>query len=358
MKQNRSHEGLFLALSLLLLTIACFYAVATQADESKEPCFNYSLHHTSEGMRYWYEENDGFMDITGIPYSDKRLDCQNCHVKSCEPCHALFKDDVCSYSLEKARKQETCLACHKREGSSFAIGKKKNMEDVHIQAGMQCTDCHTASEVHGDGTTYKSMRDEGAVVTKCSNCHKFDEEKLSRSHKVHKEKLDCAACHVENSIFCLNCHFNSVIAQGSRKGNFFPPQQDWLLLVNYNGKVTSGTMQSLVHDGKPFITYAPFFTHAIQKEGRKCTDCHANDAVNLVIEGKSVHMAKFSDGSIESWRGVVPFAPALLKWDFLDKEGDTWIPLTFEGEPKIQLSCYATPLTDEQLKKMAMPFKK
>lgn len=298
------------------------------------------------------------MAVTGVPYSDERLDCQNCHVKNCDQCHALFENGKCTYSLDKARKQETCLVCHKREGAAYKIGEKKNMLDVHAQAGMQCMDCHTASEVHGNGTKYKSMRDDGAVETKCTKCHKIDEDETSRPHKVHKGKLDCAACHVENSTFCLNCHFPSVLEQGTRKGNFFPPSQDWLLLVNYDGKITSGTMQSLVHDGKPFITYAPFFTHAVQKQGRKCTDCHANDAVNLVIEGKSVPMAKFSDGAIESWKGVVPLVPSQLEWDFLDKEGDTWVPITFGGKPTLQYSCYAEPLTDKQVKKMAMPFKK
>jgi hypothetical protein len=80
--------------------------------------------------------------------------------------------------------------------------------------------------------------------------------------------------------------------------------------------------------------------------------------VNLVVEGKSVPMAKFAEGSIKPWNGVVPLVPGQLEWDFLDREGDTWIPLTFGGKPTMQYSCYAKPLTDKQVKKMAMPFKK
>lgn len=346
------------AFSCAAFLAACLLIASMRAEEKKEPCFFSSLHHTGEGMRFWYEENGGFMDITGVPYSDKRLDCQNCHVKSCDPCHAQIEGETCTYSLDRAKKQETCLACHKREGATYKIGNAKNKLDVHAQAGMECMDCHTATEVHGNGTKYRSMRDEGAVQTKCTTCHKKEEDDAIRPHKVHKGKLDCAACHVENTTTCLNCHFTSVMEKGTRAGNFFAPTQEWILLINYNGKITSGNAQTLVHEGKPFITYAPFFTHAVQKEARECTDCHANDAVNLIIDGKSVPMAKFKDGEFESWNGVVPLVPDQLEWDFLDREGDAWVPITFEGQPATQFSCYGTPLTDNQLKKMAMPFKK
>jgi hypothetical protein len=355
MRFIKKQKGPFLVLCLAVLVSALLLVVAIQADEKKEPCFYSSLHHTGEGMRYWYEENGGFMDITGIPY--KELDCGNCHVKSCDPCHAKMEEDACIYSLKLAKDQEaTCLKCHSREKVTFAINKKKGNLDVHVASGMACSDCHGGNDVHGNGTAYKTMRDEGAVKAKCTNCHDIDTEK--RAHKVHKGKLDCAACHIANTTTCINCHFTKFLETGKRAGNFFPPSQEWMLLVNYNGKVTSGNVQTLVHEGTPFITYAPYFTHAVQAEARACTDCHANDAVNLITEGKSVPMATFKDGKLESWSGVVPLVPEQLEWVFLDRDGDTWIPLSFTGEVKTQFSAYAKPLTENQVKKMAMPFTK
>ena len=356
MKRIKNHKGPFLILCLVVLATACLLVVAMQADEKKEPCYYSSLHYTGEGMRYWYEKDDGFMSITGIPY--KELDCSKCHVKSCDPCHTAKEGEVCTYSVKTAKDKATCLKCHSREKVTFAINEKRGNLDLHIASGMVCADCHTALDVHGDGTAYKSMRDEGAVKAKCTNCHEFEADKLSRAHKVHKGKLDCAACHVANTTTCLNCHFTKFLETGQRKGNFIPPSQEWMLLVNYNGKITSGNVQTLVHEGKPFITYAPYFTHAVQKEARGCTDCHANDAVNLIAEGKSVPMATFKEGKVESWSGVVPLVPDQLEWVFLDKEGDTWVPIIFEGQPQTQFSAYATPLTDAQVKKMGMPFKK
>ena len=47
-------------------------AQARKADECKS-FYDKSLHSTGEGMRYWYEREDGFMQITGIPYKDLGL---------------------------------------------------------------------------------------------------------------------------------------------------------------------------------------------------------------------------------------------------------------------------------------------
>lgn len=325
------------------------------AEEKQEPCFYKSLHYTGEGMRYWYEENGGFMEITGVPYEE--LDCKKCHVKSCEPCHAKTEDGKCSYSLDKAKDMNTCLACHSREKVTFKIGREKDALDIHIASGMGCVDCHTGEDVHGDGTIYHTMRDEGAVKASCKTCHSLEDVDI-RAHKVHKEKLDCAACHVANTTSCLNCHFSKFLETGKRAGNFFPPIQDWLILVNYKGKVTSGNVQTLVYEDKKFITYAPYFTHAVQSKARGCTDCHANEAVMLIKEGKSVPMAEFKDNKMVSWKGVVPLVPDQLEWEFVDKDGDKWVPLKNDIKPMVQYSCYAEPLTEEQVKKMAMPFKK
>ena len=59
-----------------------------------------------------------------------------------------------------------------------------------------------------------------------------------------------------------------------------------------------------------------------------------------------------------SWKGVVPLVPDQLAWQFMDKKGDKWIPLTNKEKPLVHYSCYAKPMTDKQVRKMAFPFKK
>lgn len=339
---------------LVLLTIGGLCAVE-QEQKGEGTCFSKSLHYTGEGMRYWYEEPNGLMAITNIPYN--QLDCQKCHVKSCDVCHAERQGQKCSYSVEKARDMKTCLPCHTRAKATFECGKDKGALDVHIVAGMVCADCHKGQDVHGDGISRRSMRDDGAVKASCTNCHTPKEDEI-RAHKVHRGKLDCAACHVSNSISCLNCHLDNFVKTGKREGNFLAPIQDWLLLVNYKGKITSGTAQTFVYKDKKFIAYAPYFTHSIQAKAKACTDCHANPAMRLIQKGESVPMAEFKDGKMVSWKGVVPLVPEQLKWSFLNKVGDKWVPVQNDKPPKIQFVGYGEPLTKVQIKKMAIPFKK
>jgi len=350
---------LIMKVPLLVILTCCFFLMngisfAQQAKNEECP-FSTSLHHTGEGMRYWYEEQGGFKSITDIPYAE--LDCKNCHINSCSKCHTTKEEGKCSYSTEKAQQTETCLACHTRAKSTFKISEEAGCLDVHISSGMSCSDCHKSADVHGDGIFYHSMRDSGAVKASCADCHEPQEDEI-RAHTVHKGKLDCAACHISNSITCLNCHFENFLKTGTRKGNFISPCQEWVLLINYQGKVTTGTVQTLVYKDQKFVAYAPYFTHAVQAKGKNCVDCHANPAIKLIKEGKNVSMAEFKDDQIVSYKGVVPLVPDQLQWPFFNKEGDKWVPLENKEKPKIQLTGHGKPLTDEQIKKMARPYKK
>ena len=151
---------------------ACFLLLssANAAAEQGKECFASSLHATGEGMRYWYEEAGGFMGVTGIPYSE--LDCGNCHISSCDTCHAETNEEEgsCSYSTAQARKTETCLKCHGREGLTYKMCRAKDKLDVHAAREMSCSECHGVEDVHGDGKRYQSMRAPGAVKAKCTNC--------------------------------------------------------------------------------------------------------------------------------------------------------------------------------------------
>jgi hypothetical protein len=306
-------------------------------------------------MRYWYEEPNGLKSITNIPY--QQLSCKECHAESCDQCHAKVEGEKCTYSVEKAKNTNTCLACHSRAKAIFETGRKEGTLDVHIAAGMTCADCHKGADVHGDGTMRHSMRDEGAVTASCTNCHKPKEEEI-RPHKVHRDKLDCLSCHVSNSMSCLNCHIDSFAATGKKEGNFLPPVQDWLLLINHKGKITSGTVQTAVYKDKKFIAYAPYFTHSIQAKAKECADCHGNAAMELLKNEKPIPMAEFKDGKMVSFKGVVPLVPDKLKWDFVTKDGDNWVVIESNEPAKVQFAGYGEPLTKVQVKKMAIPFKK
>jgi len=78
---------------LFIVTLLMMCRRPVYADQQQD-CFSSSLHHTGEGMRYWYEAKDGFMTLTGIPYD--KLACKQCHSKGCGDCHfKKTKDGIC-----------------------------------------------------------------------------------------------------------------------------------------------------------------------------------------------------------------------------------------------------------------------
>ncbi len=134
--------------------------------------------------------------------------------------------------------------------------------DVHYQKGMACIDCHTKSDLHGDGNMYSKR--EQAVEIRCESCHgtvkeysklttawgnvlpnlKRDAGKVVLTTKIdnvakvvpqvrdaalkgspdaraakalaaHNEKLECYACHAKWAPQCYGCHVQQDLATKS-----------------------------------------------------------------------------------------------------------------------------------------------
>ena len=68
---------------------------------------------------------------------------------------------------------------HDREGNLLDLDDKKlpsddfkhavHLNDIHLQKGMQCVDCHFEVEVHGNGLLYGEPRN--ATTVMCIDCH-------------------------------------------------------------------------------------------------------------------------------------------------------------------------------------------
>jgi hypothetical protein len=321
--------------------------------------FQNSLHFTTQGMRYWYDAEDGFGQIAGKKYDE--IGCRDCHAKNCDACHAEQTDAGMIFSVAKALAMDTCLPCHSREQAAMGIDEKAGKPDVHFAAGYICSSCHTGSEIHGTGQLPNSMRDIGYMQVGCENCHEGQNpdapvfDAAAGHHIIHGDKLDCAACHVSNTMACYNCHFSKFMETGEKKGNFVP-NKSWMMLINYDGKVTSGTIMTLVNGKKTFVTYGPYFTHSIMQKGHDCSACHMNDAVKLMMDGKKVPVATFENGQVVFWNGIIPTVADLIENLYLDKdENGNWIPLVDPEDPLVQFSVYGEPLTEEQMKKLQMP---
>ena len=331
-------------------------ASAYSEDIGKEDCFFLSsLHYTTKGMAYWYDKaNGGLETLTGIPYASPKLDCLNCHVTSCDVCHKKIEGEKSFYSAKASRNDEICLNCHKREKTIINIDKAAGHDDVHFAKKMQCMDCHTSRDVHGDGTEYDSMKQPGAIDAKCENCHASAPK--TTSHQVHGDKLECKACHVRHVVSCSNCHIETLVNERKRVDIKL---SGWVFLLNYNGKVTSGTTQTfVVKDNKTFLMFAPQNSHSIMRQGRKCQDCHATEIVKQVHDGK-LKLTWLENGELKNLKGVVPVADGVeYKCAYQDFINGKWVPIENATAHLIHYAGYGSPLSKDQLRKLAMPMGK
>ncbi|MBI2440167.1 MAG: hypothetical protein HYV35_02230 [Lentisphaerae bacterium] len=237
-----------------------------------------------------------------------RNQCLRCHLwtkgsqqlgdyrsSGCSACHVLYADNGLSRSGDKTIPKDKpshpirheitakipsqqCVHCHNRGGRTGVSflgmmesdgygtpfnpdgttqtklhGKHYNylQKDVHYEKGMDCIDCHTINDIHGDGNIYSKR--EQAVEIECTDCHgtidnystlrttrnniisnlkKQNEDVMltgkvdGRIHNVqqirsladrhalpvamrikgHTDKLECYACHSRWAPQCYGCH--------------------------------------------------------------------------------------------------------------------------------------------------------
>jgi hypothetical protein len=152
-----------------------------------------------------------------------RHQCLQCHLYTeglsmegrhvgggCAACHMIYADDGLSKSADPTIPKDSpghpikhvitnkvptsqCLHCHNGgpgriiglgyigevpaelpDGSSegdyrYGTPTLKVKPDVHYQSGMDCIDCHSSDDLHGDGNIYNKMEDQVAI--RCETCH-------------------------------------------------------------------------------------------------------------------------------------------------------------------------------------------
>jgi len=339
-----------LTIQLIMLNLVLFGLFGNPYGQEikEENClFLSSLHYTAKGMEYWYDKANGGLEIlSGVPYSN--LTCKNCHVPGCDRCHKLESDKKAAYLTNVAKNQTMCLECHAREAAITGIDKAQKQEDVHFAKGMKCMDCHSSREMHGDGVEYISLKQPGAMDTKCEKCH--PSVKSTESHTVHGDKLDCKACHIRHVVSCTNCHFDTQIREGKRTAI---PVSGWVFLMNYGGKVSSANMQNFVVKGdQTFFMFAPHMSHSVMKEGRKCDGCHGTKIMKDVQSGK-VTLTWLEGGKTKNLKGVIPVVKGVdYQCIYQDRKEGKWVPIQNPAKPLYHYTAFGEPLSQEQLNKL------
>jgi hypothetical protein len=328
---------------------ALFCQTSTPTPEKN--AFENSLHYTNRGFEFKYaKEHGGLERITSIPFS--QLSCSQCHVGSCDTCHAKQIEGKTFYSTEVAKSEVACVHCHDFESRTLAQKNPHSPDvDVHFARGMKCMDCHSAREIHGDGTAYDSIQAPGAMDARCENCHRD----LSRcpSSAVHNGKVHCNACHTRQLSSCINCHFDTRIKEGKSSSL---PLQDALFLINdRRGTVTTAVVHTFVYQNRTMIVFAPSFGHSIMKQGRKCGDCHATPVIQALQKG-AFQLAAWDKTELKNRSGVIPVAEG-YNWNFpfLNYVDGHWTPADKPIPPVLNYADYSKPITQGQLEKLARP---
>ena len=268
-------------ISVIAIAISLVAAAAAAAEDfgcachsDKEINFNTSLHHRIWGI--YGEFNRGAGTEFNLTLPDK---CAKCHVSSCTACHGAYPEHH-----KETKNMSTCVECHHaRAGVNYEgyLGwhkKKGPSPDVHYTAGLNCTDCHSSSEIHGDGMHYTSEKT--AVKVRCEDCHNSPGKTVKGmpvtqyssdilAHRIHEDKLDCSACHAAWMQTCYNCHLETGKVDKSYVDKFY-------LGVGYEGKVKPFYYQRVTYKNKTYDRWVEWTPHTISAKAHDCDFCHNN----------------------------------------------------------------------------------
>ena len=118
-----------------------------------------------------------------------------------------------------------CVVCHSSRGGHAYLGVSAGTEpDVHLTSeGFHCTDCHSGSELHGDGEPVE-QRYAYSKLPNCENCH-TDLKASNTYHSLHLGDFNCQVCHSQDYNNCGSCHIHG---EGAR----IPSYMDYKIALN------------------------------------------------------------------------------------------------------------------------------
>jgi thiosulfate/3-mercaptopyruvate sulfurtransferase len=156
--------------------------------------------------------------------------CATCH-GTCGNCHVV-RPKIAGGGLSKGHKFTKtpdmvgiCVSCHVSRGGHAYLGVSPGTQsDTHLQKmGFKCTNCHSGSELHGDGNPV-DQRYAYAKLPTCDNCHS-GLKSGNMYHSIHYDDFNCQVCHSQDYNNCGSCH---VHGEGAR----VPSYMDFKIAMN------------------------------------------------------------------------------------------------------------------------------
>lgn len=310
--------------------------------------FESSLHATQQG--YWTvinerslsEEQPGYAEAHSSLETMFGNHCSSCHT-TCGDCHISQPNSVGGGFFDGHLFSETppmtqsCTACHGSRVGNEYLGKNEEYPgDVHFRQGrMNCVDCHTGHELHGQPADCTSChsgpeaaqlapadhRYAGAQTPSCESCHPdvlTGQDGLDM-HTVHGAELSCEVCHSITYTSCDGCHvqlsqtsgkpffetentyFTFLIGRNTRKS--FDRPYDYVLVRHIPISPDSYQFygENLLPNFNALPTWAyatPHNTQTKAPQAETCNACHGNADLFLTAD-------KVIESELEANQGVI-----------------------------------------------------
>jgi len=171
-----------------------------------------SIHYTQAGYGDMLLQRSGAAELTADMELALSENCTKCHT-TCGQCHisrpfALEGGFISGggHIFRPPSQTNNCTACHGSRISEEFKGSREGYDpDTHYLSGMTCFGCHSASEIHGDGTQYTHRYDVAELNTCASSgCH--DSLESNMYHDNHVGLVQCQVCHSQDYKVCYECH--------------------------------------------------------------------------------------------------------------------------------------------------------
>jgi len=197
--------------------------------------------------------------------------------------------------------------------------KAVHLKDIHFEKGLDCIDCQTEQNAHGDGNLYAQMTD--AIEIRCEDCHGSVDKRAtlltsgmgaSGGHKLKKVdtpfggkqfEVNAAGDIIEHSMKDPNRSWvvKQVVDIINPLSPVYNPRAAYAKLVLTDGKIGSGTSgpEALAHSNTKIMC---FTCHSSWQT--TCSGCHLPLDVN--VKSRDLHYdPQFSRAYAPYWRQVI-----------------------------------------------------
>ncbi len=302
----QAHEGLIVDPSESEDSLCATYC----HDGVLQEAFTNSLHVTLAGYDTALHERSAPEHYAALEEMQANH-CNQCHI-SCGQCHVSQPTSVDGGLLEghafvsRPPMSRTCAGCHGSRIRNEYTGRNEGYpSDVHLSSGrMNCTDCHTADEMHGIGVEGADRYD-GARDPQCESCHPMPGS--AAQHAIHGDTMACQVCHSISYNNCAGCHVqlsDEGIPYFETAGSWMdfriarnpnPTEErpwDYVLVRHVPVSPTSfdyyGEDLLPNFDDRPTWLYTtPHNIQRVTPQNETCESCHGNAGIFLTVDAVS-----------------------------------------------------------------------